>query len=128
MFYGIIPEHIVDSTSITTKKTNRFEVLGRNYKYYSVKLDLFFGYKLMSITINGSVRNILMADKEKAILDLIYLFNFYKTQSDIEELRLNENIMGSEFDWVKMDYYTRRFNSKILTEKVEILKKIFKYD
>ena len=128
MFYGIIPEHIVDSTSVTTKKTNNFVVLERNYKYYSVKPDLFFGYRLMSITINDSVRNILMAEKEKAILDLLYLFSFYKTQSDIEELRLNEHIMENEIDWEKMDNYTSRFRSKTLSNKIEILKKNFKHD
>jgi len=128
MFYGIIPEHIVDSTSVTTKKTNNFVVLERNYKYYSVKPDLFFGYRLMSITINDSVRNILMAEKEKAILDLLYLFSFYKTQSDIEELRLNEHIMEIEIDWEKMDNYTSRFRSKTLSNKIEILKKNFKHD
>jgi predicted transcriptional regulator of viral defense system len=128
MFYGIIPEHIVDSTSITTKKTNSFLVLERNYKYYSVKPELFFGYRLMSITINGSVRKILIAEKEKAILDLLYLFSFYKTQNDMEELRLNEYIMENEIDWEKLDNYTRIFSSKTLAGKVSNLKIIYRHD
>lgn len=127
-FYGMIPEHIVDSTSVTTKKTNSFKVLGRYYKYYSLKPELFFGYRLMSLTMNGIERNFLIAEKEKAILDLLYLFSFYKTQVDMEELRLNQHIMENEINWVKLDGYLKRFNSKTLISKMSVLKKVYKND
>lgn len=128
MFYGIIPEHIVDSTSVTTKKTNNFEILQRNYKYYSIKPELFFGYRLLPLTVNGIQRSINIAEKEKAILDLLYLFDFYRSADDIEGLRLNEHIMETEIDWNRMDSYTERFRSKTLSSKVNILQKIYKYD
>lgn len=128
MFYGLIPEHIVDSTSVTTKKTNTFEILQRNYKYYSVKPDLFFGYRLMPLTVNGIQRSISIAEKEKAILDLLYLFDFYRSADDIEGLRLNEQIMETEIDWNRMDSFTERFRSKTLSSKVDILKKLYKHD
>ncbi len=41
LFYGLIPEHIVDSTSITTKKTKSFEIPGKTFKYYSIHPRLF---------------------------------------------------------------------------------------
>jgi predicted transcriptional regulator of viral defense system len=128
MFYGLIPEHIVDSISVTTKKTNSFEILQRSYKYYSVKRELFFGYRLMPINVNGIMRSIKIAEKEKAILDLLYLYSFYKTAVDIEDLRLNEPVMENEIDWPKLTAYTKRFNSKTLSSKVDILIKIFKHD
>jgi predicted transcriptional regulator of viral defense system len=128
MFYGIIPEHIVDSTSITTKKTSGFEILQRHYKYYSVKPELYFGYRLMSMNVNGIVRNFLIAEKEKAILDFLYLFTFYKTQQDIEELRFNELVLENDMDWEKLNSYLLRFQSKALESKINLLKKTIGYD
>jgi hypothetical protein len=128
MYYGLIPEHIVDSTSVTTKKTNSFEILQRNYKYYSVKAELFFGYRLMPLNVNGIQRRVNIADMEKAILDLLYLYSFYRSADDVEGLRLNEQIMETEINWIKLESYTERFRSKTLTSKVDILKKIYKHD
>lgn len=128
MFYGLIPEHIVNSTSITTKKTAVFEVLGRTYQYYSVKKSLFFGYKLMDTSVGGLSRSIFIAEKEKALLDLLYFYSFYNSIDDMKELRLNENIMEQEFDWAKMDDYARKFSSKTLIDKVNILKKLYLND
>jgi len=72
----LIPEHIVNSTSITTKKTASFIILDRIYKYYSIDPKYFFGYKLKEMTVNGLKRNFMIADKEKALLDLPYIFDF----------------------------------------------------
>ncbi|HQP03027.1 MAG TPA: hypothetical protein PLP11_00355 [Bacteroidales bacterium] len=128
MFYGLIPEHIVNSTSVTTKKTAAFEILGRTYRYYSVKRELFFGYKLIDVSICGVTRKLHIAEKEKALLDVLYFYSFYKTIEDMENLRLNEFIMEREFDWEKMDEYGRRFNSKTLYTKIHLLKKLYHND
>ena len=76
LFYGLIPEHIVDSTSITTKKTKAFTILGKSFKYYSIHPRFFFGYELKEMTTNGFKRNFMIADREKAILDLLYILTF----------------------------------------------------
>ncbi len=128
MFHGLIPEHIAASTSVTTKKTATFDILNRTFKYYSVKKELFFGYQLMPLNINGISRNVMMARKEKCILDLLYLYSFYKNEDDLRELRLNEEVMRHEIDWNLMEKYTLQFNSKTLLKKVSILKKLFTDD
>jgi predicted transcriptional regulator of viral defense system len=124
LFYGLIPEHIVDSTSISTKKTETFNVLGKIYKYYSIHPKLFFGYVLKNMTVNGWTRNFMIAEKEKAILDLLYLFDFYKTEEDLAEIRFNESVLGKDIDWQKMDEYLSRFNIKILEKKILLIRKI----
>lgn len=73
-------------------------------------------------------RSIMIAEKEKALLDLLYLYGFYKSFDDIKALRLNEAVMEQEIDWDKMDNYCRRFKSKTIQNKVNLLKKIFKND
>lgn len=128
MFYGLIPEHIVASTSVTTKKTASYKILNRTYKYYSIKKELFFGYKLMALNINGIARSIMMAEKEKAILDLLYFYSFYKSIDDLKNLRLNEHIMQNDISWATMDAYAIRFKNKTLLKKVEFLKKMFSND
>ncbi len=124
-FYGLIPEHIVDSTSITIKKTKSFEILGRTYKYYSIHPRLFFGYEVKDMTVNGVKRNFLIADREKAILDLLYIYDFYKTEEDLSEIRFNEIALEKEIDWARMEVYLQRFGLKILEKKIQTIRKIY---
>jgi len=77
-FYGLIPESIVQTTSVSTLKTARFDNKTGSYSFKKVKDDLFFGYIPMPFTEG---RSILMATIEKALLDLLYLYPFY--QSDL---------------------------------------------
>jgi predicted transcriptional regulator of viral defense system len=124
-FYGLIPEHVVDSVSVTTKKTMAFNVCGRVFKYYSVKTDLYFGYGLKDLSVNGEKRSFLMADPEKAILDLLYIYNFYRTDQDLAELRLNEAVLRNSVDWNKLSGYLTRFGIGSLEKKVMSLQKIY---
>ena len=125
LFYGLIPEHIVDSTSITTKKTASFNCLNRTYKYYSICPKYFFGYNLKEILINGISRNFLIADKEKAILDFLYIYDFYKSEQDIAEIRFNEVVLEEEVDWKKMEGYLERFHNKALEKRIMLIQKIY---
>lgn len=124
-YYGIIPEHIVDSVSMTTKKTKVFSVNGRTFKYYSLKSEYYFGYCLKEMKVNGIMRNFVIAEREKAILDFLYIFDFYKTARDFEELRLNQTILRNDIDWVKMDDYLARFGIRTMEKKVLSVKKVY---
>lgn len=124
-FYGLIPEHIVDSTSVTTKKTSEFTVMERKYRFYSIRQGLFFGYGMKEMVVNGLQRTFLIADREKAILDLLYLFDFYKSYEDLEELRFNESAMTNDIDWSRMENYLTRFGVKTLENKISLLMKIY---
>lgn len=125
LFYGLIPEHIVDSTSITTKKTAAFTIRGKVFKYYSIHPRLFFGYELKEMQANGFKRNFMIADREKAILDLLYIFDFYKTEEDIKEIRFNEAALEKDLNWNRMEEYLKRFDIKILEKKVRLIQKIY---
>lgn len=124
-YYGLIPEHIIGSVSVTTRKTAVFNVHGRSYKYYSIKKQYFFGYCLKDIIVNGTKRSFLIADKEKAILDLLYIYDFYRTEQDIEEIRFNEKILKNDVNWNIMEEYLNRFGVITLNKKVKIIKKIY---
>ena len=77
-FYGLIPEAVVQVTSVSPLKTVEFKNRFGIFSYKSVQPALIFGYDqkpfLKSITM-------LMAQPEKALLDLLYLYPFYNSES-----------------------------------------------
>lgn len=125
MFYGLIPEHIVDSVSVTTRKTIQFTFQNRTYKYYSIAPALYFGYELKEIPVNGTSYNHLIADKEKAILDFLYFSGNYYSEEELAEIRFNELVLKDEVDWEKMKNYLSIFRNKALNRNIEIIRKMY---
>lgn len=120
-FYGIIPEAITQITAVSALKTAEFENDFGVYSYKKLKEKLIFGYELKPF---GN-RTIQFAYPEKALLDLLYLYPFYNTEEEIEELRLDEDYLANELDVARLDEYTTKFGSKALSKRVELLKKIY---
>ena len=121
-FYGMIPEEVVQITSVTTLKTVRFENAFGTFHYQSVKTPLYFGYEIKNMQ-NG--RGLLFATPEKALLDLLYLNPFYKTEQDMEDLRLDEDFMLVEFNRERLEGYLSRVGSKALGRRVSRLSKVY---
>jgi predicted transcriptional regulator of viral defense system len=103
-WYNLIPEMIPTTTSVTTRKTNRFSTPLGSFDYHSIKPEIFgFGYILEDMDSSGkeTSRQIMLATPQKAILDFFYINSYYNTEKEIENLRLNEtelaNIINSEF-------------------------------
>src|SRR5659263_469529 len=95
-FYGMIPEAVVQITSVTSLKTTTFTNPFGSFSYNNVREGLIFGYDLKPI---ADGRTIQLAKPEKALLDLLYLFTFYNSKDDMEELRLDDAFMQDAFDW-----------------------------
>jgi predicted transcriptional regulator of viral defense system len=81
-FYGMIPEAVIQISSVTSLKTASFSNAFGEYSYRSVKEELMFGYEHRPVT--GSFI-LLFALPEKAILDLLYLYPFYNSDQEMEE-------------------------------------------
>ncbi len=79
-YYEIIPETVIQITSVTTLKTNSFKNDFGDYEYKSIKSDYFFGFDFISFA-NG--KTLLLAIPEKAILDFFYFYPIYKTEQDL---------------------------------------------
>lgn len=114
-FYGIIPEAVVQITSITSLKTEMFKNEFGEYSYNTVKNELMFGYELKPIA--GS-KEIKFAKAEKALLDLLYLYSFYDTEKDILELRLNEDFIHNDLDIDLLKTFSAKFKSKALENRL----------
>lgn len=117
-FYGIIPEGVINITSITTLKTAEFENRFGTFSYKTIQPRHFFGYGQRSYL--GDM-TFLLAEPEKAIADLLYIYTFYDTREEIEELRFDRDIINDLVNPTKLIEYAGRFNNKALTNRVRIL-------
>jgi len=116
-YYGIIPEAVFTTTSISTLKTKEFKNKYSLITYKNIKQNCFFGYKLVQKE-NFTFK---IADIEKALLDYLYLNYSIKNIDDVKSLRLNKHILQEEIDFEKMNEYVKYYNSKILVKKIKIL-------
>jgi predicted transcriptional regulator of viral defense system len=89
-FYGLIPEAVVRTTSVTPLKTMSFVNPLGSFSYKSIKESFFFGYSHLPFHTGKSI---LMATPEKALLDLLYLYPFYNSKEELLDLRLDEELM-----------------------------------
>lgn len=121
-FYGMTPEEVVQITSITSLKTGSFKNDFGEYSYRSIRDDLFFGYILKPMADN---RTVMFASPEKALLDLLYLYPFYNTGKDMEELRLDENYLNDSLKKDLLIDFCTRFQSKALDLRVKLLLKTY---
>ena len=121
-FYGMIPEEVVQQTSVTTLKTACFENTFGTFHYQNVKIPIFFGYEI-KLMQNG--RGLRFATPEKALLDLLYLNPYYKTEQDMEELRLDEDFMQNEFNTGRMYSYLSKMECSTLEQRIKRLTKVY---
>ena len=126
-WYNLIPEMIATTTSVTTRKTNRFSTPLGSFDYHSIKPELFgYGYVLdnMDSTGNRTSRKIMVATPQKAILDFFYINSYYNTEKEIENLRLNEtelaNIINTEFY-----QYLGKYQSQALDRRIRKMIKLY---
>lgn len=128
--YGMIPEAVTDITSVTTLKTAQFDNQFGRYSYQNVKPKIFFGYKPVKILGNTAIVNApqqtwMLALPEKALLDLLYLYPFYNNDTELEQLRLDEDFMTEELDINRLREYLQRIGNKALNDRVKKLLKIY---
>jgi len=117
-FYGMIPEAVVQITSVTSLKTASFSNDFGEYSYKSVQKELMFGYDLKPIT-DG--QTLYLAKPEKALLDLLYLYPFYNTAQELENLRLDEDFLKDDLERKILEDYTLKFKNKALKNRVQLM-------
>lgn len=109
-YHRVIPETVYEITSVTTKTTRRFEVLGKNYSYRSIKKEAFTGY----VAEKQKGFSFLIADPEKAFVDA----NYFRMIDKLEPI--------SRFDREKIDLeralrYAKLFQNTTLTGIIKTL-------
>ncbi len=112
-FYGLIPEKVVTYTSVTRRVTRAFSNPLGSFQYRSIKQAGFFGYKLIQM---GEAK-LLMAEPEKALLDLWYL-----ESGDWHDVRMTEmRFQNMEVvDTSRLNDYAARFQSPRLVKAARL--------
>ena len=121
-FYGLIPEAVTQITSVTALKTARFKNAFGEYSYKSVREDLMFGYA-PHILADG--RAVPYATREKALLDLLYLYPFYNTAGELAELRLDPDTLHEEVNRVALEADAVSFRCAALERRLGLLLKVY---
>ena len=120
-FYGIIPEAVTQITAVSSLKTAEFQTGMLQFSYKKVKPNLIFGYEQKTF---GN-HTICIATPEKAILDLLYLYPFYNTELEIENLRLDDDFVRNELNIGKLALYLDKFKNKKLATRVKIFTDLY---
>jgi predicted transcriptional regulator of viral defense system len=80
--YGIISQIPYTLTFATSKRTKHIAIKETQVVFSQLKKELFFGYKLSG--------GIYLAEKEKALLDLLYLISRGKNSFNLQEINIKE--------------------------------------
>jgi predicted transcriptional regulator of viral defense system len=106
-FYGIITGFPYQITSITTNKTHVINIGQQEFRYSHISNSLYWGYEKQE--------DFLLAQREKALLDYIYL--------GTKGLR---NLVFDEMDLTTLDHkklasYAKQFDNKQITNIISTL-------
>ena len=122
-FYGLIPEGVFMTTSVTTNRPLRVAMAGHDYSFSHIRTDLFGGYQLI-----GAERykwKIRVADLEKALVDFFYYHSGYNTIEEISGLRFNEPILRENLNTDRLSQYLGNFRNKELEGRVRQVLEIY---
>lgn len=124
-FYGAIPENVQEITSIATKRKKSFETFLGNFSYTHIKKELF------NIGLDIKTKNnisFIIASKEKALCDKVYLTRDYPIRSKRVMLEFLEDDLRVDLDEFKtcdMNIFVK-FYLVSKSEKIGILTQIIK--
>jgi predicted transcriptional regulator of viral defense system len=110
-FYGLIPEVVNITTSVSTGRPERLETPLGTYEFRHIKTELLFGYQMAEL----GEQSVLIATPEKALLDLIYLQPGSDSAAYLKELRL-QNTEKLDKDLLRKQ--SEKFNSPKLQNAV----------
>lgn len=105
-YYNIIDQVPTRITLITTNKTRKFKLTTQVLEYSHINPKLYFGYKIQE--------NFLIAEKEKALLDELYLISLKKRHLSLESLNLSSIDKKLFNKWLKKyPIYTQRLAKQL---------------
>jgi predicted transcriptional regulator of viral defense system len=111
-FYGLIPEVVNITTSVSTGRPERLETPLGTYEFRHIKTELLFGYQMIEL----GEQSALLATPEKALLDLIYLQPGGNSMAYLKELRL-QNTEKLDKDLLRKQ--SEKFNTPKLQNAVK---------
>lgn len=69
-YYGMIPEYVPVTTSVTADRPREFDTPLGKYSFRHIKKERFFAYQVEAV---GGGQEVFLAQPEKALIDQVYL-------------------------------------------------------
>ncbi len=117
-YFGMIPEYVPVTTSVTTSRPARWETHLGIFNFRHIQEDFFYSYRLEDI---GEGQQAFIASPEKALLDLIYLEPGGDTLDYLTELRLSKL---NQLDWQLLRHLAGRSEKPKLLRAVVAIQKL----
>ena len=114
-FYGLIPEYVAQTTSVTAARPQTIRTTLGSFDFRHIQQLLFFGYHTNDLPES---QNAFLAVPEKALLDLVYLREGADSRSYLEELRL-QNL--DRLDIRRLEQMAERSNKSKLRRAARII-------
>lgn len=114
-FYGLIPEVLYATLSVTADRPGRWETPLGVFEFRHVKPGLLRGYRMIDL---GNRQQALVATPEKALLDLVYLQPGGDTPAYLQELRL-QNLERLDLEVLRRQ--SEGFDTPKLRRAVEVI-------
>jgi predicted transcriptional regulator of viral defense system len=117
-YFGMIPEYVPVTTSVTTRRPARWETPLGIFDFRHIQVDFFDGYHLVDLS---EKQQSFIAGPEKALLDLIYLEPGGDTIDYLIELRL---VNLNQLDWRLFRHLASRIEKPKLLRAIAALQKL----
>jgi predicted transcriptional regulator of viral defense system len=116
-WYNFIPEAVFQTTAITTRRNKFIATAMGDFRYRSIKPELFFGISVVARDNN----HFSISDPEKTLLDLLYFTPNSDSKETLAELRLNVDEIRRMVDRRKLQNYLGLFASSKMNRAVRYL-------
>ncbi|MDD5370276.1 MAG: hypothetical protein PHQ40_14430 [Anaerolineaceae bacterium] len=120
-FYGLIPEIVNSTLSVTAGRPERLETPLGIFEFHHIKTALLFGYQMTDL----GGQNALVATPEKALLDLIYLQPGGESLHSLQELRLQN---FERLDLAVLKRLSEGFGSPKMHTAVKLIRQVILSD
>ena len=112
-YFGLIPEYVPVTTSVTSDRPHVFVTPLGKYQFQRIKAERFFAFNLEDL---GDGQNAYVAEPEKALLDLVYLHPGGDSMPYLRSLRL-QNL--EQIDLARLGEIAQAFDSNKIGRATE---------
>lgn len=106
-YYSMFDQMLSSIEAVTDKRARDYKVQGKEYRFSHIKKILYFGFT--TITVEG--REVRMAEKEKALLDMLY-FRQSSLNANLVLEKLRE--YKEDIDFEKLKNYAKLFGLSMI--------------
>lgn len=108
-YYSMFDQMLLSIDGVTDKRARKYQVQNMQYRFFHMKKELYFGFT--QVQVGGKV--VSMAEREKALLDMLYFRSNTLTASLVlEKMREYQR----DINFTKLKDYAKRYSLSMVRE------------